>query len=203
MLLDRTRVKRWQKVVFGFMVVIMVGFLVMIPVSGNLACGGQSSAQEQLTEDIAAYEATLQADPDDVTALRGLADAYVLRANQYEAGSDAQLADWRRAVQQYEKAAAVLAGQKGDEAKKAHVEVLRQMVDVHLFLQDYEAAAAVYGRITTVTPKDAQAYFDWATIAINAGDTSSALLAFGKFLELEPDSSEAPGVKQWIKENSP
>ncbi len=40
MLLDRSRVKRWQKWVFGFMAVVMVGFLVMIPLSGNLACGG-------------------------------------------------------------------------------------------------------------------------------------------------------------------
>lgn len=203
MLLDRRRVKRWQKVVFGFMALIMVGFLVMIPVSGNLACGGATSAQEQIAEDIARYETVLAAEPEDVAALRGLGDAYVLRANQSEPGSGGQAADWRKAAEQYEKAAAVLAKQKGAEARKMHVETLGQLVDVHLFLEDYDGASAVYGRITEVTPKDAQAYFNWATIAIKSGDTKTALLAFDKYLELDPDSPEAPAVRAWIKENSP
>jgi predicted TPR repeat methyltransferase len=61
----------------------------------------------------------------------------------------------------------------------------------------------VYGEITALKPKDAQSFFDMATIAINAGDTDTALLAFSRFLELDPDSPDAPQVKAWIEENSP
>ncbi len=44
-------------------------------------------------------------------------------------------------------------------------------------------------------PKDAQSYFDMASVAINAGDTNAALLAFTKFLELDPESPDAADVK--------
>lgn len=203
MLLDRRRVKMWQKWVFGFMALIMLGFLVMIPVSGNLACGGNSSAEDEIASDIAKYEAALGADPQDVAALRGLGDTYVLRANQQEQDSDAQKADWRVAAQQYEKAVAVLAGLKGADARQQQVETLEQLVDVYIFAREYQEAAGVYARITSLKPNDAQAYFDWATVAINGGDTKTALLAFGKYLELDPDSSQAAAVKEWIEQNSP
>ena len=52
-------------------------------------------------------------------------------------------------------------------------------------------------------PKDAQSYLDSATAALNAGDTATALLAFSKFLELDPTSPDAAQVKAWIKENTP
>lgn len=201
MLLDRRRVKVWQKWVFGFMAVVMVGFLVMIPLSGNLACGG-TSAEDEIAEDIAAYKLTLEADSKDVVALRGLADTYVVRANQQAPGSDAQLADWHSAAELYEKAAAVLAKQKGAEARQEEAEMLEQLVDVHLFLGEHAEAAGVYARITSLRPDDAQAYFDWATIAINAGDTKTAALAFKKYLELDPDSPEAAEVKEWIEQNA-
>lgn len=201
MLLDRSRVKKWQKWVFGFMAVVMVGFLVMIPLSGNLACGG-NSAEDEIAEDIAGYELALEADPKDVVALRGLADTYVVRANQQATGSDAQLADWHMAAELYEKAAAVLAKQKGTEARQEEAAMLEQLVDVHLFVGEYAEAAGVFAQITSLRPDDAQAYFDWANVAINAGDTKTAALAFKKYLELDPDSPEAAEVRDWIKQNA-
>ncbi len=217
MLLDRTRVKKWQKLVFGFMVVIMVGFLVMIPLGGQLGCGA-SSAEEQIAAEIAKYEATLKASPDDVAALRGLGDTYVSRANQRDPRSDAQRADWNLAVEQYEKAVVVLAKEKGAAAREQQVEALKQVVDVRLMaaqvlgqdpalqdaaLREYQEASSVYARITALQPKDATSYFDWASIAINAGDKNTALLAFSKFLQLAPDSPDAPDVKKWIEDNTP
>ncbi len=201
MLLDRQRVKAWQKLVFGLMALIMVGFLV-IPGLGYLGLGDASSAEEQLLNDIATYQAAVQADPNDVAALRALADTYVLRANQQSPGSDAQKADWRLAVEQYEKAAAVLADRKGAEAREQRVETLGQIVDVYLFLGEYQNAASVYPRIVRLTPKDPQAYFDWATVAVSAGDTNMALLAFDKYLQLDPDSEQADEVRAWIEENA-
>ena len=38
--------------------------------------------------------------------------------------------------------------------------------------------------------------------AISAGDTNTALLAFGRYLELEPDSEEATQIKEWMAANT-
>ena len=202
MLLDRQRVKFWQKWVFGFMALIMAGFLVMIPLGGNLSCGGATSATKQLDKDIATYQAAVKADPKDVESWRSLAENYVLRANQQVQGSAAQEADWRAAAQYYERAAKLLSKQKGAAVKQLRVDTLQQLVSVYLFLKDYQLATSVYGQITALRPKDAQSFFDMATVAISAGDTNTALLAFSTFLKLDPTSPDAPSVKDWIAANS-
>ena len=204
MLLDRQRVKFWQKWVFGFMAIIMAGFLIMIPLSKETGCGGSStsSAITQLNKDIAKYQAAVKADPTNVEAWRSLAENYVLRANQQAQGSAAQTADWRSAAQNYERADKLLAKQKGAAAKQLRLDTLQQLVSTYLFLKDYQLATSVYGQITALKPKDAQSFFDMATVAISANDTNTALLAFTKFLKLAPDSVDAPSVRQWIAANS-
>jgi tetratricopeptide (TPR) repeat protein len=195
-------VKFWQKWVFGFMALIMAGFLIMIPVSGNMGCNGTSSASDQITKDIAKYEAAVKTDPKNVEAWRSLGDSYVLRANQQAQGSDAQKADWRMAALDYRRAARLLAKQKGATLRQLRLDTFQQLVSVYLYLQDYQQASGVYAQITALTPKDAQSYLEWADLASKAGDTNTALLAYGKFLEIDPKSSYAPAVKAWIKEHS-
>jgi tetratricopeptide (TPR) repeat protein len=203
-LLDRRRVKFWQKWVFGFMAVIMAAFLVMIPVNRGLGCGGSttSSATKQLTTDIAKYQAAAKAKPKSVDAWQSLGDAYASRANQT---SDAagQKADFNSAAAAYAHVAKLYAAQKGADAKLARLNSLKQLANVYDDLKDYEQETAVYGEITTLTPKDPQAYFEMATAAINASETNIALLAFNRFLELDPKSPDAQGVKDWIKSNAP
>jgi tetratricopeptide (TPR) repeat protein len=205
-LLDRRKVKFWQKIVFGAMAVLMAAFLIF-GYSGVLnGCdflNAQESAGETLDEQLATHLAAVEVDPKDVDAWTSLAETYVLRANQQAQGSDAQTADWREAAVAYKRAGKLLAKQKGAAAKEQRLEVLDRLVDVHLFLQDYQAATSVYGEITALRPKDAQAYFEMASVAINAGDTNTALLAFTKFLELDPESPDAPAVKDWIEQNAP
>ena len=202
MLLDRQRVKFWQKWVFGFMAIIMAGFLVMIPLSNNMGCGGTTSASKQLDTEIAKYQAAVQADPKDAEAWRSLAENHVLRANVQAQGSAAQAADWRAAAQYYERAARLLRKQKGAAAKQRRIDTLQQLVSVYLFLKDYQLATSVYGQITALKPKDAQSFFDMATVAISAGDTNTALLAFTTFLKLDPTSPDAPSIRDWIAANS-
>lgn len=206
MLLDRRRVKFWQKIVFGAMAVLMASFLIF-GYSGVLnGCdfaGSQSSATDQLDQQIAKYAAAVKTDRKDVAAWTSLAENYVLRANQQPQGSDAQTADWRQAVIAYGRADKLLAKQKGAAAKQQRLDTLEQLVGVHLYLQDYQSAVTAYGEITGLRPKDAQSFFDMATVAINAGDTNTALLAFTRFLELDPTSPDAPAVKDWMQQNAP
>jgi len=205
-LLDRRRVKFWQKIVFGAMAVLMASFLIF-GYSGVLnGCdfaGSQSSATDQLDQQITKYAAAVTTDRKDVAAWTSLAENYVLRANQQAQGSDAQTADWRQAVIAYGRADKLLAKQKGAAAKQQRLDTLEQLVGVHLYLQDYQSAVTAYGKITGLRPKDAQSFFDMGTVAINAGDTKTALLAFTRFLELDPTSPDAPAVKDWMQQNAP
>ena len=206
MLLNRSRVKFWQRIVFGGMAVLMAGFLIF-GYSGVLnGCDflhSATSATKSLDQEIAAQQAAVQADPQSVDAWRSLAEQYVLRANQQPAGSAAQTSDWQQGAKAYVRANKLLAKKKGATAKQARLAILKELANVYLFQKDYQQATGVYGQITGLQPKDAQSYFDMATVAISAGDTNTALLAFTKFLELDPTSTDAPAVKDWIKQNSP
>jgi tetratricopeptide (TPR) repeat protein len=202
-LLDRKRVKFWQKWVFGFMAIIMAAFLIMIPVNRSLGCGGTSSALKQIDKDIATYKAAVRANPQNVDAWRKLGENYLLSADQQTAGSAQQTSDWNSAVTAYEHANKLLGKKKGAANKQLRIDTLQNLVSVYVSLKNYQKATSTYLQITALTPKDAQAYFEMASVAIEAGDTNTALLAFNKFLELDPKSPDAASVKAWIKQNAP
>lgn len=205
MLLDRRKVKFWQKIVFGFMAFLMAAFLV-VGYSGVLqGCtffNDTQSVSEELQTTIAQLKKAVAADPQDSASWIKLGDNYVIMANQ-QTDQAAQQSYFRKAVDAYKEADAVLAEQKGKQAKETRLGVLDDLISTYLYLGDYAAATAAYGDVTSLKPKDAQSYFDMATVAISAGDTTTALLAFSKFLELDPTSPEADQVKQWIADNTP
>jgi len=203
-LLDRKRVKFWQKWVFLFMAIVMAGFLIMIPITQGKGCGGAtSSVTKQLDADVTRFKAQVAADPTNVTAWIALGDAYQSRANAQTPKSAAQNNDFAAAVVAYGKATALLEKQKGAAVKQQLLDTYQKMVSVDLALKDYQAAAATYGQITMLTPKDATAFFDWASVATQAGDTNTALLAFTRYLQLAPNAPDAAQVRAWIKANTP
>ncbi len=201
MLLDRKRVKFWQKWVFGFMAVIMAAFLVMIPVQHYVGCGGgdtTTTAMEQINAEITKYKAQTAADPSNVVAWQSLAENYLLRANQRAEGSKEQKGDWLLAVEAYTKADELLAEQTGAGVKQQRLDNLDNLASVYLSLQDYNGAIGVYQTITDLTPDDPDAYFNLGEVASQAGEKATALLAFSKFLELAPQSPYAQDVKDWM-----
>jgi cytochrome c-type biogenesis protein CcmH/NrfG len=182
-LLDRRKVKFWQKIVFGFMAFLMAAFLV-VGYSGVLnGCtffGEEQSAEEQLQATITQLQNAVAANPEDTASWIKLGDNYVFMANQ-QVETAAQQGYYEKAVAAYKEADAILSEQKGAEAKKKRLALLDDLISTYLYLGDYEAATA----------------------AISAGDTTTALLAFSKFLELDPTSPEAAQVEQWIEDNAP
>jgi tetratricopeptide (TPR) repeat protein len=204
-LLDRRKVKFWQKIVFGFMAFLMAAFLV-VGYSGVLnGCtlfGEEESATEQLQATITQLQNAVAANPQDTASWIKLGDNYVFMANQ-QLEEAAQQSYYEKAVAAYKEADAILAEEKGKEARQQRLALLDDLISTYLYLSDYEAATAAYGEVTSLKPDDAQSYFDMATVAISAGDTTTALLAFGKFLDLDPTSPEAAQVEQWIEDNAP
>ena len=207
MLLYRQRVKFWQRWVFGLMALIMAGFLIMIPINRGAGCGGSSATDKLATSEIAKYSAAVKAYPKNAAAWRSLGENYLVRANQQTSQqaslTAAQKADYAAAAASYEKAVKLLSKHKGKVARQERLGALDQLITVYLTLKDYSMATSTYGRITALRPKDSEAFFNMATAAISAGDTNAALLAFGRFLELRPDSPDAATVRAWIKENTP
>lgn len=205
MLLDRRRVKFWQKWVFLFMAIIMGLFLIMIPLSGRISgCGGSApSATKAADAAIVRYLAAVKTDPQSAGTWQSLAQTYMERANLEAVGSTSQTADWQAGAVAYQRAVKILAKQKGAAAKQARLTVLGELVTAYSYLNEYQLATGVYGEITTLTPQDAQAYFGMAKMAIQAGNTNTAMLAFGKYLELDPKSPYASDVKTWMKSNAP
>ncbi len=208
MLLDRKRVKFWQKWIFGAMAILMALWLVSIPVSRWVGCGGEEEAASTLDDRIAALERQVAASPATVEARLELAEAYRRRANQQVEGSDGRTADLEASAAAYEayvKRVARAEGTKAEqrEAKRLQIAALLDLAKVYLTLGDYAQVTNVYGRLTDLRPNNAEYFYDMGRVAISAGDTDAALLAFGRYLELRPDAPEAEQVQQWIDENAP
>ena len=207
MLLDRRKVKFWQRIVFGFMAFLMAAFLV-VGYSGVLnGCTWFNSAQQDVTQEleqqIAKYQAATVATPKDVTAWTELAEAYLSRSATRQQGSNELDNDLNQAARAYVKADKLLAKEKGPGIKQQRLDVLGSLAVVYGQLGDTQAASGVYGDITALTPKDAEAFFNLGAAASTAGDTTTALLAFTRFLELDPESPDAQAVQDWISQNSP
>ncbi len=207
MLLDRRRVKFWQKIVFGFMAFLMAAFLV-VGYSGVLnGCTWFNSAQQdvtqQLDQQVTKYRTATTADPTDVAAWTSLAEAYLSRSSAQPQGSAALTSDLTNAAAAYVKADKLLAKQKGAAIKKQRLEVLTSLAGVYSQIGDTQGAAKVYADITALTPKSAEAFFNLGAAASTAGDVTTAMLAFTRFLELDPTSPDAAAVKDWIASNSP
>lgn len=206
MLLDRRKVRFWQRIVFGGMAFLMAAFLV-VGYSGWLSScqmGGAGSAdpREQLDQEVAALEQQLKADDTDAALWGELGDVLMTRGNA-QPDPEAREADYRKAVIAYERQATLLGEQEGAEAKRQRREALETLATVYLTLQDYAMAVNVYGQLTSLAPKRAEYFLAMGEIAASSGDTDRALLAYTRYLQLEPDSPDAEFVKEWIAANSP
>ncbi|MCZ7663428.1 MAG: tetratricopeptide repeat protein [Thermoleophilia bacterium] len=187
MLLDRKRINKWAKwVALGLAIVFGFSFVAMGVGSGtNLnwgdlwqSLGGSNGqASPQTAEDrIDEYESMLATNPQDVTALLGL-------ANEYQ-----QLDQPATAAQYLEKAAAV---------KTDDVDIRMSLAAIYLApdTRDYQAAVRVLNEATSLDPANAQAFLQLGAAQRGAGNIDGAILAWNKYLQLAPDGEMAGTVK--------
>jgi tetratricopeptide (TPR) repeat protein len=208
-LLDRRRVKFWQKWVFGIMALLMAGFLVMIPISKASGCGGTSTsaATTALQKDITRLTTAVQQQPTNVQDWSDLGDAYVssvaASSSQNSSLTAAQRAQLAKATVAYHTGAALLAKQKGAAAKAQRASLLTNLAAVYDQLGQYQQETTVYGELTGMQPKNATYFFDMGNAAYKAGDTTNALLAFQRFVALAPNDPSTPQVKAFMKQIAP
>jgi tetratricopeptide (TPR) repeat protein len=77
-------------------------------------------------------------------------------------------------------------------AQEALADEFQQLQEV------YRDALRVYQRLVVLEPEDATLQLQLAEAAEQAGDTAAALAAYRRFLELAPDDSRVPLVKQQV-----
>ena len=191
MLLDRRKVKFWQKIVFGVMAFLMAAFLV-VGYSGVLnGCTWFNSSQQDVTEEldqqIAKYQAAVDADP---TGRRGLEEpgraarvprqpgaAGLRRAEGLLAAGGGRLHQGRRAARRAEGQGRQGAAPGG---APAHWSTSSSSC------RTTRRRPASTARSPRSSPRTPQSYFDMASVAINAGDTNTALLAFTQVPRARP-----------------
>ncbi len=189
MLLDRKRINKWAKWVALFLAIIFAaGFLFMgvgyggagFNLSEIFTSDKQVDVTNQTPEDkIAAFQATLAQNPEDMNALLGIATVY-------------------QQNDQLVLAAAYLS--KALEVDPSQKDLYIRLANIYMNsgVADYSAAATVLNKATSVDPNNPDVYLKLGTAQNNLGNTEAALLAWQKYLQLAPDGEYADIVREQV-----
>mgnify|MGYP001088343485 CR=1 FL=1 len=189
MLLDRKRINKWAKWVALFLAIVFAaGFLFMgvgyggagFNLSEIFTSDKQVNVSTQTPEDkIAAFQATLAQNPEDMNALLGIATVY-------------------QQNDQLVLAAAYLS--KALEVDPSQKDLYIRLANIYMNsgVADYSAAATVLNKATSVDPDNPDVYLKLGTAQNNLGRTEAALLAWQKYLQLAPDGEYAEIIREQV-----
>jgi tetratricopeptide (TPR) repeat protein len=200
MLLDRKRIKFWQRWVFAIMAVLMFIFLIFGYTGVFNGCSSGAGQTQSVADQIEKLKAQLAASPGTDRTLRLLGEAYIGAAQQQQSGSQNWTNNMATAADYLEQYDARLAEKSGLEAKAARVDNLQQLAAIYSQLQEYEKLMKAYARLTELQPDNADNFVFYGIAASNAGNDHVALISLGRYLELAPDGQYADQVKARIKE---
>ncbi len=204
MLLDRKRIKFWQKWVFLLMAILMASFLIF-GYSGVLqGCSNRVGLTQANPAEarVKALTAQLQADPTNGATMLALAEAYQIRAGGQQTGSSGQQSDYAQALTFYDRFLSLATAKQGatkQEAKDNRIKALEGQAQIYVNQQNWAEVVKTYSRLTELRPQNADYFLLMGEAASQSGDTSTALLAFTRFLQLAPNDPNAATVKAWIK----
>ncbi len=193
MLLDRKRINRWAKwVSLGLAIVFGLSFVFMGVGSGlNVdwsslwdAFGSTSAAPQNPDSSVAEYEQALAADPNDLDALLGI-------ATEYESlGQPLQAAPYL---------------ERATQLKPDDRELLMRLGEIYLLPDslDYTAAVRVFNAATLLDSNDATGFLRLGVAERGAGNLSAAILAWNRYLALDPEGDLAETVRAELEAMSP
>ena len=200
MLLDRKKIRKWAKwVALALAVIFGLSFLFLgVGYGGgagfNLAelfrREDKTSSTEAQTDEqkLEAYLKTLEADPKDTTTMLAVATLY---EQMYKEGKG-EGTDYLR------KAAAFL--ENAIDVDPSLKDVYLRLANLYLSndLQAYEQAVKVLNKATTVDPENPQVYLKLGSAQRALGNNEAAILAWQKYLQLDPNGDMAAVVKEQL-----
>jgi hypothetical protein len=201
LLLDRRRIKYWQKWIYSLMAILMVAFLIYIPL-GSQGCGAGTATTQTSTDRVAALKKQLKASPGVAATVLALAQAYQLAAGQQTSASAQQKADLTNAAAYYQQYLDATKDQKTAAAVRIRIDTLQTQAAVYASLIGYAKAVDVYEELTAMQPENASFFAQLGQFAISATQNNIALLAFTRYLQLAPNSPDAKTIRDWVKKNS-
>jgi regulator of sirC expression with transglutaminase-like and TPR domain len=171
-----------------------------------LALANAFQADRQYVKAAETLERFNELAPDDVDALRQLANVYTQRAGVLNQQAGTLQASSQSGT--FSQTAFSLPGTSGflgalgdnpvDQAlsgnTSARIEQLADQVS-----ETYGQQAAVYERISKLTPDDPQIFLQLGQAATQADQTERAAAAYERFLELAPDDPSAAAVKEQLE----
>ncbi len=199
MLLNRQRVKFWQKIIFGFMAVLMAGFLIFGYSGVASGCHGSNlinSGNSAVDSQVKAAVTALKKNANDPTALLSAAQGYQA-AGYVQNGlpSASQTNDLTKALGFYDRYRALPDSALGAAAAGLRFKALQNEAVIYSELVDYKSAVATYKKMLKLQPHDTVLYLQLAANSQASGDTAGAVAAYQKFLKLDPNSQYAAQVR--------
>jgi tetratricopeptide (TPR) repeat protein len=162
-------------------------------------------AEGNTDEAIEALQSFVGLRPRNVDGLRELAALYLAKAS--EAQVEAQNANIRAAYTVPGASVAgtiILDGQPLDPDPISKTVSDRLSEAVNAALQEAQTASSqaveMYRRIADASPRDPNVQLELGQAAQNAGDNTTAIAAYEKFLRISPNDPTAPEIKRIIKE---
>jgi tetratricopeptide (TPR) repeat protein len=199
MLLNRQRVKFWQRIIFGAMAVLMASFLIFGysgVASGCSDKSGVSTGSSAIDKQVKSAVVALSKSPNDPKALLGAAQGYQA-AGYVQSGlpSQTQTNDLTKALGYYDRYIALSDTALGASAVGLRVAALQSEAQIYSELVDYKSAVTTYKKMLKLQPHNTLLYLQLGSNAAAAGDTAGAITAYQTFLKLEPHSQYAAKVK--------
>jgi cytochrome c-type biogenesis protein CcmH/NrfG len=199
MLLNRQRVKFWQRIIFGAMAALMAGFLIFGYSGVASGCRNGSvvnTGNSTLDQQAKAAQAALKKNPNDPTALLQMAQVYQgAGAPQSGAVSSGQVNDLVKALGYYGRYLALPDSALGAAATGLRFAALQNEAAIYTWLVDYKDAAATYKKMLKLRPHDDSLYAFLGSSAAAAGETAQAIGAWETLLKRFPNSQYAAQVK--------
>jgi tetratricopeptide (TPR) repeat protein len=164
-------------------------------------------AKGETANAIAALQQYTSQKPKDAKAWNELGGMQMSQAQTYLAGyraayTDRQLAAPSESFLPKGKLGTALGTNEAEKAEAARLDASVQSFQQQTQLA-YTNALTSYQKVTQLTPKSSDAWFQYATAGQQSGNYAAALTGYKRYLKLNPESTSRAQIEQLIKQLSP
>lgn len=203
MLLDRRKIRKWAKwVALALAIIFALSFLFMgvgyggagfniseIFTSGGCSSNTGTTQSNTVEQQLAAYDEALKTNPNDTTALLGIAN---IMSQLYEKGEGEGNQYLLVSATYLEKVIAADPSQK---------DIYMRLAKIYLSsdVNAPDKAVTVLNKAVSVDPSNSNVYLQLGIAQQKMNNATGAVLAWQKYLELEPNGEMADTIRERIK----